>query len=46
MVDLSGYTQKKIEKSMLEQVDPNLDTREGSMIQTAIGPAAWALGGS
>ena len=46
MVDLSGYTQKKIEKSMLEQVDPNLDTREGSMIQTAIGPAAWALEGS
>ena len=29
MVDLSGYTQKEIEKSMLEQVDPNLDTREG-----------------
>ena len=46
MVDLSGYTQKEIEKSMLEQVDPNLDTREGSMIQTAIGPAAWALEGS
>lgn len=46
MVDLSGYTQKKIEKSMLEQVDPNLDTREGSMIQTAIGPVAWFLEGS
>lgn len=46
MVDLSGYTQKEIEKSMLEQVDPNLDTREGSMIQTAIGPAAWFLEGS
>ena len=45
MVDLSGYTQKKIEK-MLEQVDPNLDTREGSMIQTAIGPVAWFLEGS
>ena len=46
MVDLSGYTQKEIEKSMLEQVDPNLDTREGSMIQTAIGPVAWFLEGS
>lgn len=46
MIDLSGYTQKEIEKSMLKQVDPNLDTREGSMIQTAIGPVAWFLEGS
>lgn len=46
MVDLSGYTQKEIEKSMLEQVDPTLDTREGSMIQTALGPVAWSLEGT
>ena len=46
MVDLSGYTQKEIEKSMLAQVDPNLDTREGSMIQTALGPVAWLLEGT
>ena len=25
--------------------DPNIDTREGSMIQTAIGPTAWYLEG-
>lgn len=30
---------------MLDQVDPNIDIREGSMIQTAIGPAAWYLEG-
>lgn len=46
MLDLSGYTQKEIEKAMLGQVDPNLDTREGSIIQTAIGPIAWYLEGT
>lgn len=46
MLDLSGYTQKEIEKAMLGQVDPNLDTREGSIIQTAIGPVAWYLEGT
>lgn len=30
---------------MLDQVDPALDTREGSMIQTAIGPGAWYIAG-
>lgn len=30
---------------MLDQVDPTLDTREGSMIQTAIGPGAWYIAG-
>lgn len=46
MVDLSSYTAKEIEKSMLKQVDPNLDTREGSIIQTAVGPTAWFLEGT
>ena len=45
MIDFSGYTRKAIQKEMLDQVDPNIDIREGSMIQTAIGPAAWYLEG-
>lgn len=45
MIDFSGYTAKFIESEMLSQVPENIDTREGSMIQTAIGPAAWYLEG-
>lgn len=45
MIDFSGYTREVIQKEMLDQVDPNIDTREGSMIQTSIGPAAWYLEG-
>lgn len=45
MIDFSGYTAKFIEREMLSQVPENIDTREGSMIQTAIGPAAWYLEG-
>ena len=45
MIDFSGYTREAIQKEMLDQVDPNIDTREGSMIQTAIGPTAWYLEG-
>lgn len=45
MIDFSGYTAKAIEREMLAQVPAGLDTREGSMIQTAIGPAAWYLEG-
>lgn len=45
MIDFSGYTREVIQKEMLDQVDPNVDTREGSMIQTSIGPAAWYLEG-
>lgn len=45
MIDFSGYTAKAIEREMLAQVRADLDTREGSMIQTAIGPAAWYLEG-
>jgi len=45
VIDFSGYTREVIQKEMLDQVDPNIDTREGSMIQTAIGPAAWYLEG-
>ena len=40
MIDFSGYTRAAIQKEMLEQVPAGIDTREGSMIQTAVGPAA------
>lgn len=45
MIDFSGYTAKAIEQAMLSQVSENIDTREGSMIQTAVGPVAWYLEG-
>lgn len=45
MIDFSGYTKTQIERDMLAQVDPSLDTRQGSMIQTALGPVAWYLEG-
>ena len=45
MIDFSQYTKANIEASMLNQVDDDLDKREGSLIQTAIGPAAWWLEG-
>jgi len=45
VIDFSGYTAKAIEKEMLRQVPEDIDTREGSMVQTAIGPVAWYLEG-
>lgn len=45
MIDLSNYTAKAIEKAMLSQVPRDIDTREGSMVQTAVGPVAWYLEG-
>lgn len=45
MIDFSGYTAKAIEKAMLGRVSNSLDKREGSLIQTAIGPAAWYIEG-
>lgn len=45
MIDLSGYTKQAIEQAMLQQVSPGIDTREGSLIQTAAGLAAWFLEG-
>ena len=45
MIDFSQYTKANIEQEMLSQVDPNIDTREGSMIQTAVAPGAWWLEG-
>lgn len=45
MIDFSEYTKEYIEQEMLGQVDPNIDTREGSMVQTAVAPGAWWLEG-
>jgi len=45
MIDFSQYTKAYIEQEMLQQVDPNIDTREGSMVQTAVAPGAWWLEG-
>lgn len=45
MIDLSQYTKQSIEQGMLQQVDPGIDTRQGSLIQTAAGLAAWFLEG-
>lgn len=45
MIDFSQYTKGYIEQEMLSQVDPNIDTREGSMVQTAVAPGAWWLEG-
>lgn len=46
MIDFSGYTRKSIQDEMLKQVPDNLDKRQGSIIQTAIGPVAWWLEGA
>lgn len=46
MIDFSsGYTYEEILGQMLGQVDSGLDKREGSLIQTALGPLAWYLEG-
>lgn len=45
MIDFSGHTAKEIERAMLSRVPPDIDTREGSMVQTAVGPVAWYLEG-
>ena len=45
MIDFSEYTREYIQEQMLDQVDEDIDTREGSMVQTAVGPGAWELEG-
>lgn len=42
MVNLTGeeYTTLSILEEMIGQVDPAIDTREGSMVWTALGPTA------
>lgn len=43
MTDFSGMTYQAILSAMLSRVTESIDKREGSMIQTALGPAAYAL---
>ena len=44
MIDFStGYSYREILDAMLDRVDNGLDKREGSLIQTALGPLAWYL---
>lgn len=43
MIDFSNETYQNILSSMLERVSNTFDKREGGMIQTALGPAAYAL---
>ena len=47
MIDFSNekYTKKKIEAELLERVSDSIDKRQGSIIQTALGPVAWYLEG-
>lgn len=43
MIDLTGNTYQNLLKAMLALVPDTFDKREGSFIQTALGPAAYAL---
>ena len=43
MKDFSGNTYANILKQMLNQIPDTIDKREGSMIFTAVGPAAYAF---
>lgn len=46
MIDFStGYSYREILDAMLGEVSDTLDKREGSLIQTALGPLAWYLEG-
>lgn len=45
MLDFSDFTTQNILDDMLTQVDDSFDTGEGSIIGTALGPAAWYLEG-
>ena len=47
MIDFSNekYTKKKIEAELLGRVPDSIDKRQGSIIQTALGPVAWYLEG-
>lgn len=43
MIDFTGQTYANILSNMMKGVSNSIDKREGSIIQTAIGPAAYAL---
>lgn len=43
MIDFTNQTYANLLKAMMDGVSNSLDKREGSVIQTAVGPAAYAL---
>lgn len=43
MIDFSGQTYQAILKAQLDRVTDTIDKREGSIIQTALGPESYAL---
>lgn len=45
MIDFSGKTYANILSDQLSRVPDDLDKREGSIIQTALGPVSWYLEG-
>ena len=45
MIDVTGKTYAAILASMLDQVSDSFDKRDGGMIRSALGPAAYALEG-
>lgn len=45
MIDYSGKTYANILSDQLSRVPDDLDKREGSIIQTALGPVSWYLEG-
>ena len=45
MPDFSDFTTQNILEDMLTQVDDSFDKGEGSVIGSALGPAAWYLEG-
>jgi len=45
LIDFSEHTEQNILDDMLAQVDESFDTREGSVIGSALGPVAWYLEG-
>ena len=45
MIDLTGKTYQALLQAMLDRIPNTYDKRDTSPIQTALGPAAWALEG-
>lgn len=45
MLDFSNQTQQNIMESQLNRVPNTIDKREGSMIQTSLGPESWTIEG-
>ena len=45
MIDFSGKTYANLLSDQLSRVPDDLDKREGSIIQTALGPVSWYLEG-